>query len=107
MPADEAIVFLSVRTGWDLLLTALALPAGSEVVTSAVTIPDMVRIIEHHGLTPVPVDVDAVGLEIDLEQLERLHHAADAGNSCGPLVRQSHGDGADYRTRPTARFAGD
>ena len=58
VPAEEAIVSLSVRTGWDLLLAALELPAGSEVITSAVTIPDMVRIIEHHGLVPVPTDVE-------------------------------------------------
>ena len=72
MPADEAVVTLSVRTGWDLLLTALALPAGSEVLVSAVTIADMVRIIEHHGLVPVAVDVDATALEIDIDQLERF-----------------------------------
>lgn len=69
---SEAIVSLSVRTGWDLLLTALELPAGSEVITSAVTIPDMVRIIEHHGLVAVPVDVDVARLDVDIEQLERL-----------------------------------
>ena len=32
----------------------------------------MVRIIEHHGLVPVPVDVDAARLEVDVEQIERL-----------------------------------
>ena len=71
IPADEAVVTLSVRTGWDLLLTALALPTGSEVLVSAVTIADMVRIVEHHGLVPVAVDVDATALEIDIDQLER------------------------------------
>jgi dTDP-4-amino-4,6-dideoxygalactose transaminase len=29
------------------------------VLVSSVTIPDMVRILEHHGLTPVPVDLDS------------------------------------------------
>lgn len=72
VPANEAIVSLSVRTGWDLLLSALELPAGSEVITSAVTIPDMVRIIEHHGLVPVAADVDVARLEPDVEQIERL-----------------------------------
>ena len=55
-----------------MLLAALELPAGSEVIASAVTIPDMVRIIEQHGLVPVPVDVDAANLELDVEQVERL-----------------------------------
>jgi len=72
VPADDAIVSLSVRTGWDLLLTALDLPPGGEVITTAVTIPDMVRIIEHHGLAPVAVDIDAARLEPDVAQVERL-----------------------------------
>jgi dTDP-4-amino-4,6-dideoxygalactose transaminase len=71
VPAEEAIVSLSVRSGLDLLLTALDVPRGSGVITSAVTIPDMVRIIEHHGLVPVPVDVDEQTLQPVLEHLER------------------------------------
>lgn len=55
---DDALACLSVRSGWDLLLTAADLPRGSEVLMSAVTIPDMARIVEHHGLVPVPLDVD-------------------------------------------------
>jgi perosamine synthetase len=47
-----------VRSGFDLLLGALDLPRGSEVLVSAITIPDMIRIIEHHGLVAVPVDLD-------------------------------------------------
>lgn len=49
---------LSVRSGFDLLLAAAAFPQGSEVLVSAMTIPDMVRIIRHHGLVPVPLDLD-------------------------------------------------
>ncbi len=71
VPAEEVVLALSVRSGWDLLLAALKLPAGSEVITSAVTIPDMVRIIEQHGLAPVPVNVDAERLEVDIDDLER------------------------------------
>src|SRR6476620_11825484 len=71
VPAEEAILTLSVRSGLDLLLTALALPADSEVIMSAVTIPDMVRIVEHHGLIPVPVDVDGRALQPVIEHLER------------------------------------
>jgi len=55
----NALACLSVRSGFDLLLGALALPPGSEVLVSAVTIPHMVEIIEHHGLVPIPVDLDA------------------------------------------------
>src|SRR5215212_10297091 len=71
LPAEEAILTLSVRSGFDLLLSALELPAGSEMIVSAVTIPDMVRIVEHHRLVPVPVDVDGRTLQPVLEHLER------------------------------------
>jgi len=54
----DAIVTLSVRSAWDLMLTAYDFPAGSEVIMSIVTIPDMVRIAEAHGLEVVPVDLD-------------------------------------------------
>jgi len=55
---DEAIVCFSVRSGFELLLDALGLPQGSEVLVSAITHPDMVRILERHGLVAVPVDLD-------------------------------------------------
>src|SRR3954470_6291977 len=70
IPADEAVLSLSVRSGLDLLLRALELPAGSEVIMSGVTISDMARIVEQHGLVPVPVDVDAATLQPVQEQIE-------------------------------------
>jgi perosamine synthetase len=57
-PPDDSIACLSVRSGLDLLLGALAWPAGSEIVVSAITHPDMVGILELHGLRPIPVDLD-------------------------------------------------
>lgn len=66
----DAFACLSVRSGFDLLLKALALPAESEVLVSALTIRDMTRIIEHHGLTPVPVDLDIDTMSPDLARLE-------------------------------------
>jgi dTDP-4-amino-4,6-dideoxygalactose transaminase len=68
---EDALVCLSVRSGLDLLLTALRYPKGSEVLVSAVTIRDMVRIIEDHGLVPVPVDVDTQTLGVKMESLRR------------------------------------
>jgi len=55
---NEALACLSVRTGFDLLLKVLQLPPNSEVLMSAVTIGGMVRIVEKHGLTPIPIDLD-------------------------------------------------
>lgn len=55
---DQAVACLSVRTGFDLLLRALALPPGSEVLMSALNVPGMFRIVQEHGLVPVPLDLD-------------------------------------------------
>src|SRR5260370_8405869 len=71
-PAREALACRSVRSGFHLLLESLALPAGSEVLVSAVTHPDMVRILEAHGLIAVPVDLDVATLAPKLELAERL-----------------------------------
>lgn len=68
---EDGLVCYSVRSGFDLLLGALGLPAGSEVIVSAITHPDMVRIIEHHWLRAVPVDLDPETLEPREEDLER------------------------------------
>lgn len=81
-PADEAqtlerswggdlgLACLSVRSGFDLLLAALELLAGSEVLMTAVTISDMVRIVEHHGLVAVPLDLELSTLAPRLEAIE-------------------------------------
>jgi len=55
---DHGLVCLSVRSALDLYFAEAKFPAGSEVLVSAITIPDMVRIIEHHGLVAVPLDLD-------------------------------------------------
>src|SRR6187402_1637862 len=62
---------LSVRSGFDALLSALQLPAGSEVLVSAATIRDMTRIIEAHGLVAVPVDIEMQTLAISRVSLAR------------------------------------
>lgn len=68
---NDALACLSVRSGFDLLLQALALPEGSEVLFSAVTIRDMPQIVEAHGLVPVPVDVSGSDYHIDLNSLQQ------------------------------------
>ena len=68
----HAFSCLSVRTGFDLLLQALALPRGSEIIVSALTIEGMLTIIEEHGLVAVPVDLDIDTLAPKAEQIESL-----------------------------------
>lgn len=58
----HALVCLSVRTGFDLLLQALRLPKESEVLMSALNVPGMMRVVEENGLKPVPLDVDGDSL---------------------------------------------
>jgi dTDP-4-amino-4,6-dideoxygalactose transaminase len=71
-PSGEGVACRSVRSGFHLFLDALDLEAGDEVLLSAVTHPDMVRIIEAHGLVAVPVDLDIATLAPRLELAERL-----------------------------------
>ncbi len=68
---EQMFPCLSVRTGFDLLWASLELPAGSEVLMSALTIPDMVRIVEHHALVPVPVDLNTADMGPDADRLRR------------------------------------
>jgi perosamine synthetase len=71
-PAGKGLACRSVRSGFHLLLDSLDLPAGTEVLVSAVTHPDMVRILEAHGLVAVPVDLDIPTLAPRLDLAERL-----------------------------------
>lgn len=71
-PSGQGLACRSVRSGFHLLLDALDLLAGDEVLVSAVTHPDMVRILEAHGLVAVPVDLDVATLSPRLDLAERL-----------------------------------
>lgn len=98
-PGDDALVCFSVRSGFDLLLGALAEAPGSEVLISAVTHPDMVRIIEGHGLRVVPVDLDTATLEPRVELLE---------GALSPRTRAvvvAHLFGGRFDLGPVAAFA--
>jgi len=66
----EILVTLCVRTSFDLLLQALCLPAGSEVMMSAVNIVHMEEIVKKHNLIPVPIDIDLETLAPSLELFE-------------------------------------
>ena len=74
--AEQTLACLSVRSGLDLLLGALVLPRGSEVLVSAITIPDVIRIVEHHGLVPTPVDLAPEAMAPRIEQWRRAINPA-------------------------------
>ena len=67
---QTCFICLSVRTGFDLLFQALKFEAGGEVLMSALTITDMPRIIEAHGLKPIPIDLNTNNLGPTLDKLE-------------------------------------
>ncbi len=67
----DGLVCLSVRSAFDLLLQALALAPGDEIAVSAITHPDMARIIAAHGLRALPVDLDPATLAPRTELLEQ------------------------------------
>jgi perosamine synthetase len=69
---ETGLACLSVRSAFDLALEALSLEPGDEVAVSAITHPDMVRVIEAHGLRALPVDVDPNTLTPRADLLERL-----------------------------------
>jgi perosamine synthetase len=96
---ESGMVCLSVRSAWDLLLQVLAWPAGSEVIVSAITHPDMVTITQAHGLRAVPVDLDLATLAPRPEDLER----ACTARTRAVLVVHLFGGRIDLR--PVADFA--
>jgi 1-acyl-sn-glycerol-3-phosphate acyltransferase len=69
---DSGLACLSVRSAFELLLDALALEPGDEIAVSAITHPDMIRVLEAHGLRALPVDVDPDTLTPRADLLEEL-----------------------------------
>lgn len=96
----DSLVCLSVRSGWDLFLSTLNLPPGSEVLMSALTIPDMARIVEAHGLVPVPLDLDPHTLVPTVETFEHaltdrtrivlVAHLFGTRNDLSDLIAAAH-----------------
>ncbi len=68
---DQTLVSYSVRTGFDLLLQALAFPPKSEILFSALNIIGMIRIVQQQGFVPVPVDLDQEHMAPNLELMEK------------------------------------
>ncbi|MBI5363195.1 MAG: DegT/DnrJ/EryC1/StrS family aminotransferase [Planctomycetes bacterium] len=96
-PEGRALCTLSIRSGLELYLEQLALPKGSEVLMSAMTIPDMWKVVEHHGLVPVPVDVDARTLAPKMDVLLR------AASSKTRALLVAHLYGTRFDLAPYAR----
>ena len=68
---DDTIVAYSVRSGFDLMIQALDLKPGDEVIFSALNVKGMVRVVRDAGLVPVPVDLDLASMGPSLQKLEQ------------------------------------
>lgn len=55
---QKCLVCFSVRSGFDLLLESLNFEPDSEILMSALTIPDMPKIVTYHKLIPVALDLN-------------------------------------------------
>ncbi len=66
----DTIATFSVRSGLDLLIQALELKPGDEVIFSALSVREMVRLVREAGLLPVPVDIDLAHMGPSLERLK-------------------------------------
>jgi perosamine synthetase len=62
---------LSVRSGFDAVLSSIDLAEGSEALVSAITIRDMPGILREHHFRVVPVKVDRTRLSVDPDDLAR------------------------------------
>lgn len=69
--AEDSLICLSIRSGFDLFLQSANWSPGSEIVMSGLNIPDMPRIIGQHGLVPIGVDLNPLTLSPNVEDLER------------------------------------
>jgi perosamine synthetase len=67
---SNQFICLSVRTGFDLVLTALNLPQGSEIIVSNISIPDMFAIVIAHKLIAVPVSINKDTLNTCVEEIK-------------------------------------
>lgn len=67
---EKTHVSLCVRTAFDNYLQCRKFPRGSEVIMTAINIPDMVQIINEHGLVPVPVDIDPYTMAPTLDAIK-------------------------------------
>lgn len=92
-PADTVVACLSARSGFDLLLTAVDWPPGSEVLLSAITIPHLATLVRAHGYVPVAVDVDLDTLALDPAEVQ----AACTPRTRALVVAQLLGSRTDLR----------
>lgn len=99
--AGGAVALSSATGGMDLLLTALDIGPGDEVVTPSMTWVSTVNLIIRHGATPVFADVDRDTLMVDAELLKPCLSESTK------LIVPVHFAGAAVDMEPIRRLAAD
>src|SRR5687767_94840 len=74
--ADHAVATTSATTALHLILAALQIGTGDEVLVPDYTFPATANVVIQQGAIPVLVDIDASTFTIDVEDLERKITAA-------------------------------
>ncbi len=69
--AGHAVATTSATAGFHLLLSALGVGDGDEVITPSLTWPSPVNMVCHAGAVPVFADIDPATLLIDTRDVER------------------------------------
>ncbi|MBD3343563.1 MAG: aminotransferase class I/II-fold pyridoxal phosphate-dependent enzyme, partial [Chitinivibrionales bacterium] len=120
--AQNVLALSSCTAGLHITLTALGIGNGDEVITTAMTFPASVSVVEHVRARPVLVDVEPDTLNIDVAQLEAavssatkaiivVHYAGHpvdldpigqiARNQGIPIIEDAaHAVSAKYKGRP-------
>lgn len=70
-PGERSLLCFSVRSGFDLLLQALELNPGDEVIFSALNVKGMINIARREGYVPVPLDFDRDSITPTVEALRQ------------------------------------
>lgn len=68
--SEQWLACISVRSAFDLFLSVMNFSKGSEIIFTAINIPDMTEIAEYHGLVVVPVDIEVETLAPKEELLD-------------------------------------
>ncbi len=115
-PEGDGLACLSVRSAFDLFFAAAGLARGSEVLVSAITIPDMARVVELHGLVAVPLDLDPDTLLPRPETLSAaitprtracvVAHLFGCRSDVGELARLAHEHGILFAEDAAQAFDG-
>ncbi|XP_071952150.1 uncharacterized protein [Antedon mediterranea] len=69
---NPVLVSLSFKTALDLFLRIQKYPPASEIILTAINIPDVVQILSHHGIKVVPIDIHKETMAPNIEHLDQL-----------------------------------